>query len=482
MEDTIFTIVIASVLATFFLYQNYLSFTRDVPPEYLEQQSVVEAVRNPGELAIYKSPKLDYSLGLRVGFGIRFDHYKVRNGNLCDAWELAMYALEANPQKRFYFDNASIELKEINAWAQKISSFLRDNNVKELKVPLALFIGSAEVFAAVIACFISQITVHVCNEPHSWCVDQVGDEFLIKGTQSVSISSLKGEPSAIFENTYAPEKDKGIALVVSTLLGHNTSATAKFSQINLISATASSLKHLPPSHELTKDDRLLVIQNEDSAEAISSTVIKILASFVSNADLYLTKNALHGMSWKPTVVCASQNTFQTLYKVPQGIRKLFYWHRRFALTQLKFSTWMALKPYPDLRLVYVQTTTTSRHVDWKNARAALSVHIVEELGALNVAGPFLVTDFHDYRKIDASKREKLIFRGCVVQAEEAKLVDYDGSTLGNVCVRGHNMGKAIMSMAGVGEKQITPDNEGFFQIPGIKGNWGLDGCLYVYKS
>lgn len=482
MEDTLFTIVIASVLATFFLYQNYLSFTRDVPPEYLEQQSVVEAVRNPGELAIYKSPKLDYSLGLRVGFGIRFDHYKVRNGNLCDAWELAMYALEANPSKRFYFDNASIELKEINAWAQKISGFLRENDVKELKVPLALFIDSPEVFAVVIACFISQITVHVCNEPDSWYVYHEGDDFLIKGTQDVSISSLKGEPSSLFENKYAPEKDKGIALVVSTLLGHNTSATAKFSQINLISATASSLKHLPPSHELSKDDRLLVIQNEDSTEAISNTVIKILASFVSNADLYLTKNALLGMSWKPTVVCASQNTVQTLYQVPQGIQKLFYWHRHFALSQLKFSTWMALKPYPDLRLVYVQTTTTSRHVDWNNARAALSVHIVEELGALNVAGPFLVTDFYDYRKIDAPKSEKLIFRGCVVQAEEAKLVDYDGSTLGDVCVRGHNMGKATMSMAGVGEKQITPDNEGFFQIPRIKGNWGLDGCLYVYKS
>lgn len=482
MEDTILTVVLASALVAFFVYQNYLSFTRDVPPEYLNEQSVVDAVRNPGELAIYKSPKLDYSLGLRVGFGIRFEHYKVRNGNLCDAWELAMYALESNPRKRYYFDDSSIELVEVNAWAQRIAQFFRDNDIEELKVPLSLFVASAEVFAAVVACFISQTTVHICNQQENWFLEARNGEVLIVGPKSVSLSSLKAEASSIFENNYAPEKDKGTALVVSTKLGHKTSATARFSQINLISATASCLKHLPPNHELGLEDRLLVVQNEDTAEAISNTVVKILASFVSNADLYLTKNITLGMEWRPTVVSAPQNTIQTLYEQPKGIEKLFYWHRHFALTQLKFSTWMALKPFPDLRLVYAYKTPASSHVDWNSARAALSAHIIEELGSLNVAGPFLVSDFFEYRKVDASKADNLVFRGAVVQAEEAKLIDYDGSKPATVCIRGHNLGKASTSMAGVGETPITPDAEGFYQIPNIKGNWGLDGCLYVYKS
>ncbi|KAF3988720.1 hypothetical protein FT663_03215 [Candidozyma haemuli var. vulneris] len=487
MEDSLFTIAIASVLAVLFLYKNYLSFTRDVPPEYLSEQSVVDTIRNPGESAIYKSTKLDYSSGLRVGFGIRFDHYKVRNGNLCDAWEIMMYALEANPGKAFKFDDTSIELAAVNAWAQKIATYLRENNVEALAVPSSLFIASAEVFAAVVACFISQITVHVYDDKleheEAWALETDGGEVVINGSAgAVSVSSLKDTPSTVFENNYAPEKDKGIALVVTTSLGHNITATSKFAQINLIAAAASSLKHLPPTHELTADDRLLVVQTEKTAEAISNTVTKILAAFVSNANLYLTKDLDLGLKWDPTVISAPEDCVQSLYQEPSGIQKLFYWHRLFALTQLNFSNWMASKPLPNLRLVYAHKTINSGHKEWNEARAALSVHIIEELGCSNVAGPFLVTDFYDYRKVDAQKADKLVFRGCVVQAEEAKLADYDGSEPGIVCLRGHNIGRASTSMAGVGEKHLSPDSEGFFQIPKIKGNWGSDGCLYVYKS
>lgn len=115
-------------------------------------------------------------------------------------------------------------------------------------------------------------------------------------------------------------------------------------------------------------------------------------------------------------------------------------------------------------------------------RAALSTHVVEELGYINIAGPFLVTDIHDYRKIQSPMALLLlVFRGSIAQADEAKLDDYDGLRPGNICVRGHNIGKTYTTMKSAGVKHITPDSEGFHRISKVKGNWGLDGCLYVYS-
>lgn len=483
MEDSIATIVLASVLAILFLYKTYLSFTRDVPLEYLTQQSVVDSVRNPGELAIYKSTKLDYSSGLRVGFGIRYDSYKVRNGNLCDVWEIVMYALERNPDKKFTFDGESIGVAEVNGWAQLISKFLLENNVNALAVPLLIFINSPAVFAVMVGCFVSRIPVHVYEDKtqhgEQWWIEH-GSEFSIRSlSASVSVASLNSGPSTTFENAYSPEKDRGVALVVTTRLSHKVTATVKFSQINLVAATASCLKHLPPKHELSKEDRILVLQQHTSAEAITNTVTKMLASFVSHAELYLCNDLSRGLQWSPTVISAPEKTIQDITKKPRGLQKLLFWHRLFALTQLKFSTRFASKPYRSLRLVYAyKSLDTPRH-DYNRIRAALCAHVVEEVGYFNVAGPFLVTDMYDYRKVDESLSQNLVFRGSVVQAEEAKLADYDGLTAGIVCIRGHNFGRASTAMEGVGEKKIQPDPEGFYEIPKIKGKWGLDGCLYV---
>ncbi|QRG37430.1 hypothetical protein FDK38_001805 [Candidozyma auris] len=488
MEDSLPTIILASLLGLFFVYKNYLAITRDVPPEYLSQQSVVDSIRNPGESAIYKSTKLDYSSGLRVGLAIRFNHYKIRNGNLNDMWEILMYALETNPCKSVRFDGSAIELAKVNAWAQNVANFLREQQIKVLALPLSCFIASPQVFILVVACFLAQTTVHVFDEKtdhgEDWVAEVTNGNVLLKTeSTSVSLGSFEAEPSASFKYTYTPDKDRGIALVVTTKLGPNITSTSRFTQINLVAATASCLKHLPPEHALSEKDRMLVIQDERSTEAITNTITKVLASFVSHADLYLSNSIAQGLEWSPTIISASQKSAMSLYKEPQGLGKIIYWHRQFALTQLKFSKGTFFKPYHSLRLLFAYKSINDGPLEsWNKVRAALSTHVVEELGYINIAGPFLVTDIHDYRKIQSPMASSsLVFRGSIAQADEAKLDDYDGFRPGNICVRGHNIGKTYTTMKSAGDKHITPDSEGFHRISKVKGNWGSDGCLYVYS-
>lgn len=487
LDDSPIVWAICTILVVAFVYKLILDHTRDVPLEYLELQSVVDSTRENNELAIYKSTKLDYSSGLRVGLGIRYDHYKLRNGNLCDVWEIMLRCLRSDDQRVIRVGKNTVKVSHLNFQVDKLAQFL--HHVDEVYVVSLKFIASAPVLAITIACFVSNTTLHVYGdgllEPNGMVVEEEHGEFYLSiGTKKTLVTSIVGEvhEKTTFENVYTPEKDRGIALRVTSPINARVSATTNFTQTNLVSAAASCVKHLPPNLELGEKDRVAIIQSVISSENISSSVVKMLTAFISQAELSLSwidQSTDEIMLWNPTIVCGSVDFIQSLVSPPLGVEKLLYYHRLFALSRLKFSLFTTFKKYPALRLVFAHRSLKSRpYTNWNTVRASLCVQVVEELGYFNVAGPMIVSDVYDYRQFPESVTRQISACGTVVQANEAKLVNYNGVDPGDLCIRGYNIGKATTTMANVGEKVIRPDSNGFYTFP-VEARWGTDGCLYI---
>lgn len=479
---------LAAIVAILFSYQRYLDFSRDVPPEYLELQSVVDSTRLPNELAIYKSPKLDYSQGLRVGLGIRYDQYKLRNGNLSDVWEIMLRCLKADPDRDIWVGGVQVGVASLNHQVHQIVQFLTSSSVGELHVPATNFIVDGQVLAVVIACFISRTTVHVYDEtvlsPEGWRISLSDDDLQLHHGDDITLfSAVVGQPhrKLTFDNVYTPEKDKGIALRVTTRINVRVTATCDFTQTNLVSAVASCIKNLPPQAELSSHDHLVVVQNVASSDAITNSVVKMLVSFITHSRLLLTWADDDFMALRPTVLSAPVDCVKTIHANPTGLDSVLYFHRVYALSRLNFST-PGHKPYPQLRLVYAyRSLNQGTYTAWNLFRAALCTQVVEELGYYNVAGPVLTTDMYDYRKLPELAARQVSACGSVVQANEFKLVNYNGVDPGDLCVRGYNIGKATTTMANVGDKTVRPDRDGFYSFP-IEARWGSDGCLYVMKT
>lgn len=314
------TTLLCAALVAAICYRKYLDFTRDVPPEYLEAQSVVDSTREPNELAVYKSTKLDYSAGLRVGLGIRYDVYKLRNGNMCDVWEIAMRALRADPERVVAVGADAVSLAQLNGNAACLARHLR--GVRELRVPRALFVADPQVLAVVVACLVEQVTVHVHDgdSPEARPAESSGDDdnagdsvaalardagrLVVLGARAAAVDAVlaAARPSPAFANPYSPAKDRGIALRVSGARGPRASASTAFTQGNLVAAVASCLRHLPPALALAENDRVAVVQDPASFDAVANTVVKMLAALMAHAHVCLAPPRWDYMAWRPTVV------------------------------------------------------------------------------------------------------------------------------------------------------------------------------------
>lgn len=464
-----YSIALAVLLVVALLYQKYLDLTRDVPPEYLNEQSIVDTIRNPNELAIYKSTKLDYSTGLRVGLAIRYNHYKLRNGNLCDVWELMMQ----QPEKNIYICRQVVKVAELNHQVHQLSQYLKGES--EVGIPLSSFITNPAVLAVVVACFVSRITVHLYeDEKDQPTLSFIYDRFEGRNAIVPFVNVVSLGESAKFSNVYDFEKDRGIAVRLSTRLNHRVTAQTDFTQSNLVSSVASCIKHLPPGQEIKPSDRFLVVQNYANAESIMNGLVKALVAFVTHAELHLDVESTQYMDCCPTIVSAHELEIAKWETHQLGVEKILLYHRLFSLSRLRFSLATTNVAYPSLRLVYAHRSINTRRegASANVFRAAFCSHFIEELGYHNAAGPLLVSDLHDYRPMPAVSG-----RGCVCQADEFKIINYDG--IGDVCVRGYNIGKSTTTMSGVGDKIIRPDAEGFFQLAGVRARWGNDGCLYI---
>lgn len=484
-------------------YIKYLDLTRDVPPEYLEQQSVVDSTRRPKELAVYKSTKLDYS-GLRVGLDLRYELYKLRNGNLCDVWEIALRVLRERPDRRVCVGRETILLAQLNGHVAVLARRLR--GASELRIPRELFVADPHVLAVVLACFVERVTVHVGEKKEkereeekekenendgvslggnekegldheSGCVFFDGRVF--SGARNGAVRELLRDagPSDRFENVYAPGKDRGIALRVSALRARGAVSTA-FTQGNLVAAVASCIKHLPPAQMLGANDRVAIVQDTTSVESTVNGLVKALAAFVSQSELFLAQATSDCWDWRPTVLLMSAPKARALLQeaAPALLaQKLGALHRRVSLSRLRLAN-AGPRPHPLVRLLYVHhSVDTAQYFDTRAACLALGTRVVQEWGYFVAAGPLVVSDVFDVRK---SPDLRVRGFGAVAQSDELKLVHYDGASPGTLCARGYNMGKAKQFLERVGENTLAPDEEGFYTLP-VQARWGSDGCLYI---
>lgn len=487
MEEPKELLAVIVFLGVLLLYREILVFTRTVPPEYLNEQSVVESSRNPNELAIHKSTKLDYLQGLRVGLGIRYHHYKLRNGNLYDVWELALANAQHSPPPTVFVNDETIQLKDLNSRAIQLKCILARASITEIWIPSSLYVTDISILSVMIACFISQITVHVHHDSievnGSATVESLNGavRIIVAGTEIFNSAQIKwNEPSLEFINEYSFEKDKGIALRVSNSTNHMSHTTTDFTQSNLVSAVASCIKHLPPHEQFGSKDLLAVVQDTLSSEGITNGVVKLLAGLMSGCRVLLSHSEHDFMSKKPTIVSANLSVISKLQHQPSGFDRLLYWHKMASLFCLRFSTVAIKRPYPGLRLLYAHRKIGQEdYREWNSTRAALSVLVVEEYGYFNAAGPILTTDVYDFRFQKRDVTSLISGTGCIVQSNEIKLTNYSKGE-GDVAVRGYNFGKAKQFMKGKGEISVQPDAEGFYSLP-IKAKWGSDGCLYLFK-
>lgn len=508
------TRLLCAALVVAICYRKYLDYTRDVPPEYLAAQSVVDSTRHPNELAVYKSTKLDYSAGLRVGLGIRYDVYKLRNGNMCDVWEVAMRAVRADPARQVSVGGASVSLAYLNGAAAVFARHLR--GVRELRVPRALFVADPQVLAVVVGCLLERVTVHVHDaqalekidgagagaasdraadvnagtEPAAGescevaCLARDGARLVFTGSRAAAADDLvaRARESPDFDNPYTPAKDRGIALRVSAARGARAATSTAFTQGNLVAALASCLRHLPPSLALSNNDRVAVVQ-DSSMITVPDTLVKALAALMAHAHLCLAPPAWDYLAWRPSVVNAPAAAARALlHLVP---RPTSVWaramaaHRRQLLARLRFSAWGA--PAPVRLLLVFHDIGASEPFDGPAARVRLGAHVVQEWGYFLAAGPVVLSDVYDYRELPPQVARAVRGAGAVVQSNELKLINYNGADPGTLCVRGYNIGKATTTMVGVGSKQLVPDAEDFYPLP-VQARWGSDGCLYLMKS
>lgn len=483
---------IIALLGLYLLFVRFLDFSRDVPPEYLNQQSLAEGSRKPNELAIHKSTKLDYSTGLRVGLGIRYDHYKLRHGNLNDIWELLITKRGSCREATITVCGEPIKVKQLNYVVHQLIEYFKSfGNCTEVAVSVNDYMSTKQTLAIAVAAFLQQIPLHIYEESSKHLIDPSAilftkNELRRAGTDGVLLNLDKldfSREKSTFQNDYSLEKDKGVALKVSMRVNHKVLASTLFTQLNLVSAVASCIKHLPPSQELVENDRILILQSHSAPDSILNETVKVLALFVAGAELVLTSSEKY-MDYNPTVlVCVANDVRKLKLGMPQSavLAKLALYLRMFSLSRLRFGKSWATT-YPNLRLVYVhRDCSEGRYTNWNIFRATLGVQIVEELGHFTIAGPLLVTDFYDYRTFPTDMSSKLAGSGGVVQANEIKLLNYDATQSGEVAIRGYNIGRAVTIMEGVGQTKVAPDEEGFYRLPYV-GRWGSDGCLYLMRK
>lgn len=499
MLDLILIAILVIVLIRV-LYSLYLHSSIDVSKEYLEQQSSVDSVRKSNESAIHRSNKLEISNGLRVGLNILYDHYKLRHGNLRDIWAIYVKSQEKQP-KSVLVNGDSISCPSLNHQAQELGRYFTDNGFKRIAIRLDHVLESLDLLVILIACFINQITLVVYEmksdvdsiKPDLWilkespqsrpshtylCLDSLGPNSV-----SSIIKAAQGGLSE-FSNLYEPKFDKGIAIEYHRRVGGGMLASTSFSQLALMSAVASNLKHLPDDHAISSDDKVLIVDSRKNIESTMLSMIKLLGCFISNCDVVISNT----LSWSEvestgaTIVSVDQSLFMKLLPLESLVSNLGLlknWRLGYCLRFLSMGSFKTLHN-SKLRLIYLQSSVlaspsmTTYQCD--QYRAILGARIVCEYAYPSIVGPILQTDLYDYRIINHS-RSKFTF-GCITQSNEIKLTNMSNG-FGTVNVRGYNIGKTVTAK----DKDNTKlaNNEGFMPLTGIKGRWGRDGCLYIYQ-
>lgn len=501
MVDSSLIVTVIVLFALNFLYNFYVDASKDVNEAYLNQQSIVDATKKPGESAIYKSNKLDHPTGLRVGLDIRYDHYKLRNGNFCDLWELLVNG-NKREKHEITVNGRSMGVFDINGRVCKFSQYLQDNKVKKLGISGELFMKNLDVFIVLVACLITQTTV--CFYSDKPIFDDIDLHIISKEQESrflsekvlfvesrvqnsISLVVSEAKEIAYFTNEYSSQKDRGIALEFVTRVGPKMLKRVIFTQANLVSGIASTIKHLPLSEVLSNNDKFLCVLSKPSSEEILANFVKIIACFVTNTHINITDDSSwHNIQqYKPTVVSIHERELSKELPVGSltsslGMFMTFKFKQSLKLlSRGKFFT----TNNTSLRLMYIHKLITDKPTlnsfQLNEYRSLLGARIISEFGYPNLAGPVVLTDFYDYRVFEPKK--DLLSYGCIFQSLEIKLVG-EKNNEGTIYIRGYNIGKVISySNDGTPINSQSLQNEGFMPLENVKGVWGNDGCLYVYR-
>lgn len=484
MIDNSVLIAVLVILALNMLLKKYIDTTKDVPDLYLSEQSLIESTRLSNQSAIYKSNKLDFGNGLRVGLEIRWNTYKLRHGNFCDVWKILISSLKCNPNKDLLLNDQSLSISCLNYKVKEVGDYLLSNNVSSVSIKYKEFLQTEENLVLVLACLINSIVMTF----HELDLEIV--HLLIDRSAELIYGFIRDIPQRVldkYDYDYSFEKDKGVRLRLTRKQGQIIRST-EYLAVNFVSNISSTIKHLPPDETITNKDTMVVV-NSNPEFHLASTLSRILMGFVTGCNIIITSESNNWekiMNYDPSIIYMQQDKID-----PQIINKLlskqsilgklgFNISLRF-LSKGKFSVFNKSR----LRLLYLHKMIKQKpyfnSYELNQLRAVLGCHVIVENGYENIIGAVILNDYYDYRVLDASVERKLLCSGCICQSDEIKLINLDDNGFGDVLVRGYNIGKINNYMIGKGPADRTyKDNQGFMNLTSFKGKWGNDGCLYIY--
>lgn len=232
---------------------------------YLLQQSYPDTTRLPNESPIYHSTKSP--TGLRLGLDIRYDHYKIRRGNCNDIWEIAM---KNGGSRGIYVGDEFVEFATINYYISQ-----SQEQCDAINIPVDYQIDGHWVIVVLIG-----------------LVKQIPLQFYDKQEPSTgkSISQIKlphAQQLHEFNNVYTADKDKGITIKFDKLVKLGIDVVVDFTQLNLISAVASSIKHLPVDYT---NKSITIVSSPDFA-GVSNTIVKLLMALVCQMKVHIKEKA-----------------------------------------------------------------------------------------------------------------------------------------------------------------------------------------------
>ncbi|KAG7194114.1 uncharacterized protein KQ657_004822 [Scheffersomyces spartinae] len=482
-------IAAAAILVSVYIVREWFLSQRDVHPLYLEEQSSIEPTRLPDESAIYRSNKLDLPDKLRIGLDIRYDHYKLRNGNLHDVW--AIYANTNGGNGKLSINDKTLSVGALNYRVTKVSQALKLRRVSEVVIPFKTYqkLGFP-LLAVILGAFVLSITVHIVSgDANIEEEDGILKLMLVSLVEQFVTLAFGGplEPSNElneFPNAYDPADDKGAFLKVSIKkLVFQT--TVEYQVINAISAIAATLKHLPFNHELSNKDKLVIVQDTDaeSMESVGNEIVKLLCGLTAACGevAIVNDDVCDPLELKPTVMVLPQTYYLTLALtngaiIPGGSSWLLTLRENLLSRGIMVTYGSKFAP---LRLIYVHKPMGyGMHPlieDSNQARSLFQSRIVVEHTWLTILGPVLATDFFDYRVLPVHVRSY----GALSQSLEFKLVNVNDKMEGTIKTRGFTIGKLTNKKNGmVQQNSQTGGSDGFMPIP-LPSKFGKDGVLYV---
>ncbi|KAG5417796.1 hypothetical protein I9W82_005432 [Candida metapsilosis] len=435
------TIILVSI-TTVFLILKLLNYLKTVPDLYLHQQSYPDTTRLPNESPIYHSTKAP--TGLRLGLDIRYDDYKIRRGNCNDIWEIAM---KSDGVKGIYVGDELVEFAVINYYIDQWEKVSKGIECDVINIPVDYKIDDHWVIIVLIG-LVKQIPLQFYDSKKE---PKIG----------TSISKIDLPPPQHLEqitNEYSSEKDKGIAIKFNKQVKSGIDVIVDFTQLNLISAVASSIKHLPVNYNC-KGKSIAIMPSPD-LEGVSSTIVKLLMAFVCQMEIHIEDDA----NFNTDITCLPES------KTTPLLNNLS-WKQHVRLYFLHLGIFSSNK------LVYVYSPLTHPKLTsslLNQLRITTNSHIIREYYTYNIMGPILTTDYYEYRTYTRQF-------GVMPQSLEMKVSNMTADNgLGNLMVRGYTIGKSTNYLNGMEQepKKEDANGDGFMPV-NTRGKWGTDGCFYM---